>query len=612
MTDDTASPPGGRLPDFLVIGATKAGTTSLHAYLRQHREVFMHPRKELRYFTAEHEWRRGPDWYRTQFEDAGRARAVGQASNAYTRHPVYADVPERIAALLPDVRLVYLVREPFARLESHYRWRLSTGYEWRGAEEALRADPSYVAASLYGLQLAEYHRHFASEQILVLRCEALFADPEPHLARLAEHLGVEHDPSLPFRAENVTRRRRVVAAPLRQAARVALLRRSVRGLGRAAARSPLGRLSRSASEADYHLSDDLRAEIARLFAQDRRLLIDLAGHEAAAWPDPAAPTHGMAGVPSGHAVGFAEAPAGWLGAALGLDPRRRGRSSDPRGRRDGTLREGAMATTRTRRGQGGLAFGLRYAGAIAGRRLRGLPVLWRAFPRPAVEADDAPLPAMGSTVTVDGIAMRIDPRMSAFNIRKLASGRHTRHERDLLARALGPEDRVLELGGGIGMVAIECARRIGSDRVTSYEANPELESLIRENYALNGVSPDLRMAMVGRQAGSRIFHLTERFSHSSIHNVGETVRRVSVPVHDLAAVMAELRPSVLVVDIQGAERELLAHADLSGVRLILVEIHPFIVGLSGVLAIARRLRALGFAETDRSGNSHVFERDAGA
>ncbi len=317
------APSGGRLPDFLVIGATKAGTTSLHAYLRQHAEVFMHPRKELRYFTAEHEWRRGPDWYRAQFEGAGEARAMGQASNAYARHPVYSGVPERIAALLPDVRLVYLVREPFARLESHYRWRLSTGYEWRGPEEALRADPSYVAASLYGLQLAEYRRHFAADQILVLRCEALFADPQPALERLAAHLRVAHDPTLPFRAENVTRRRRVVAAPLRQMARVAPLRRSARQLGRAAARGPLGALSRSAGEADYRLSDGLRAEIAGLFAEDRRLLVDLAGREAAGWAEPAAASHGVAGARPGPAAGLAEAPAGWLGASLGIEPARR-------------------------------------------------------------------------------------------------------------------------------------------------------------------------------------------------------------------------------------------------------------------------------------------------
>ena len=270
-----------------------------------------------------------------------------------------------------------------------------------------------------------------------------------------------------------------------------------------------------------------------------------------------------------------------------------------------------MSPTRAIRARAGdLGFGLHYAAVIARRRAAMLPVLWRVLARPAPHEGPTATPAMGSTVTIDGIVMRIDPRMSEFNIRKLALGRHTRHERDLLVRALREDDRVLELGGGIGMVAIECARRIGSDRVTSYEANPELESLIRENYALNDVSPDLRMAMVGPEPGSRAFNLSDKFSHSSVYDVGETARTVSVPVHAFGQVMAEVRPSVLVVDIQGAERELFRHADLGGVRLILVELHPFIVGLPGMLAIRRRMRAQGFAEADRSGNSFVFARAA--
>ena len=257
---------------------------------------------------------------------------------------------------------------------------------------------------------------------------------------------------------------------------------------------------------------------------------------------------------------------------------------------------------------GDAVFGLRHTGTVASRRVRSLPVLWRLFrPTPSARTD-TPLPPMGSTVTVDGIVMRIDPRMSDFNIRKLARGRHTRHERDLLARALREGDRVLELGGGIGMVAIECARRVGSPNVTSYEANPELELLIRENYALNGVEPELRMAMVGPEPGSREFHLSDKFSQSSVYDVGQAGRSVAVPVHDFRAVMAELRPTVLVVDIQGAEAELFRYGAFDGVRLILVEVHPHIVGLPGLLAIRRRLRAEGFAEADRSGSSYVYER----
>ena len=319
MTGTVAPAGEGRLPSFLVIGATKAGTTSLHAYLRAHREVFVHPRKDLRYFAAEHEWRRGPEWYRAQFAGAGSAAAVGQVSNAYARHPVYAGAPERIAALLPDVRLVYLVREPFARIEAHYRWRLSSGHEWRGVEEALRADPSYVAASLYGLQLAEYRRHFAPEQILVLRCEALLADPEPELERLAEHLGIAHDPFLPFRAmAGATRPRGLAAESPPRSPRAAPLRRSARQRARAAGGGPFGTWGRPAAEAEHRLSDGLRDEIARLLAEDRRLLVDLAGPEVAGWPDPA--TLAPRAPRLGPAAGFAEAAAGWLGARLGVEP----------------------------------------------------------------------------------------------------------------------------------------------------------------------------------------------------------------------------------------------------------------------------------------------------
>ena len=315
MTDADAAP-AGRLPDFLLIGATKAGSTSLHAYLRQHRGVFVHPRKEMRFLTEEHRWKHGPEWYAAQFAEAREGQVVGEASNAYTRHPVYVGAPERAAALMPGVKLVYLIREPFARLESHYRWRLSTGYEWRPPAEALRADQSYVAASLYGLQLAEWRRHFQADQILVLRCEDLFAEPAAELRRLSDHLGVEHDPFIPFRAENQTRHRRPVATPFRRLAH-GPLRRPIRRLGRAAARGPLGALGGSASEAAYELPRDLRASIADLFEEDRQLLRDLAGAQIAIWPEDRGPVgpqrirlHRSA------SPGLAESPAAWIGAAL--------------------------------------------------------------------------------------------------------------------------------------------------------------------------------------------------------------------------------------------------------------------------------------------------------
>ncbi|MEM9797438.1 MAG: FkbM family methyltransferase [Pseudomonadota bacterium] len=219
------------------------------------------------------------------------------------------------------------------------------------------------------------------------------------------------------------------------------------------------------------------------------------------------------------------------------------------------------------------------------------------------------LPDMGSIVEIDGIKMRIDPRMSPFNIRKLAEGRHTVHERALLTQHLRDDDRVIELGGGIGMVAAHCARRLGPGRVTSFEGNPRMEDLIRENYALNGVDVDLHMAVVGPKAGSVTFYLAERFSHSAMTDNTGTAEAVEVPMQPWDDVHGAARPSVIVVDIQGGEVEFFREARLDGIRMILVEFHPPVTGLAPILSIRRRLRREGFAEATRSGTSHVYLRD---
>ncbi len=229
--------------------------------------------------------------------------------------------------------------------------------------------------------------------------------------------------------------------------------------------------------------------------------------------------------------------------------------------------------------------------------------------RPEQRPDPAPLPEVGSVVEIDGIRMRIDPRMSEHNIRKLASGRHTKHERALLRGALRDDDRVMELGGGIGMVAIDCSRRLGGDRVVSYEPSPGMETLIRENYALNDVTPTLIMAMVGQHAGTRTFHVAEKFSRSSAHMSGPGTRPVEVPVKAFDDERARHRPTVLVCDIQGGETEFFGFADLSTLRMVLVEVHPDLIGTQGSLEVVRRIRAAGLKDVGRAGHSLLFRRD---
>ena len=161
------------IPNFLVIGAMKAGTTSLFHYLNAHPEVYMSPLKELDFFVEDGNWRRGTRWYAKQFKAAGDSLAVGEASTAYSKYPTVTGVPERIARLLPNVRLIYLLRDPIDRTVSHYRHRVAIGAERQSFEDAIHNDPVYIRFSRYAMQLDQYLVHFDPDQILIITSEEL-------------------------------------------------------------------------------------------------------------------------------------------------------------------------------------------------------------------------------------------------------------------------------------------------------------------------------------------------------------------------------------------------------------------------------------------------------
>lgn len=269
-----------RLPDFLVAGATKCGTTSLHQWLSAHPQVWM-PQKELRFFTTQHNWARGVDWYRDRFAGAPEGAVLGEASNSYTRDPVYAGVPERIAAVVPDVKILYMIRDPMKRLESHYRHRLVTGIEWRPPARAIRADPRYMAASLYGHQVSRLAEVLPAERILVLEAERVFAEPDAQLRRLSAFLGIDAARGPAFSAENVTADRLVAPWPIRRAAAHPRIKDPAKAAARAIARSPLRVLLASASSRKFDLPAELRADLARRFAEDRAVLDGFLQHQTA-------------------------------------------------------------------------------------------------------------------------------------------------------------------------------------------------------------------------------------------------------------------------------------------------------------------------------------------
>ncbi|MBM7808954.1 hypothetical protein JOD57_004791 [Geodermatophilus bullaregiensis] len=196
MTDDDGdgTDHGRRLPTFLLIGAMKAGTTSLYHYLGAHPQVAVPQYKAPEFFVEESNWHRGIDWYRRQFPVTGpEVLAVGEASNSYAKHPRYRGVPARIAAHLPDVRLLYVVRDPVARIRSHYETRAAEGSERAPLAEAVFADPIYLDYSRYALQIDQYLEHFPREQLLVITSESLRRSREATMRRVYDFIGVDPD-----------------------------------------------------------------------------------------------------------------------------------------------------------------------------------------------------------------------------------------------------------------------------------------------------------------------------------------------------------------------------------------------------------------------------------
>lgn len=225
------------LPGFLVIGAQRAGTTTFFDDLLRHPELVgplggdavTWSRKEIHFF--DEKFAHGTDWYRSFFPLESRRRAArrlgrdvvaGESTPYYMFHPA---VPERVAATIPDVRLIALLRDPVARAYSHYQMMRRTGREKLSFEDALEAEEerlagieeqlatgsevltksghrlhhhhrhrAYFARGLYADQLERWLDHFPQQQLLVLRAEDYFVQPEEVYAETLAFLHVHPRP----------------------------------------------------------------------------------------------------------------------------------------------------------------------------------------------------------------------------------------------------------------------------------------------------------------------------------------------------------------------------------------------------------------------------------
>lgn len=187
------------LPTFFIIGAPKAGTTSLHNYLSEHPAVQMSAVKEPNFFAPHlnpvNEPRRigSLDQYEQLFDPAVAVR--GEASTPYSEYPLRQGVPERIRERVPDAKFIYVVRDPVERTISHYHHLVASEGERRTLEQALADLPDprspAICASLYGLQLELYLRQFPQENVLVVDQADLLGERRATLRRVFAFLEVD-------------------------------------------------------------------------------------------------------------------------------------------------------------------------------------------------------------------------------------------------------------------------------------------------------------------------------------------------------------------------------------------------------------------------------------
>ena len=191
-------------PTFVIIGAMKGGTTSLHAYMAEHPQVCMSKRKETDYFIAAKRTAvKTEHWYRKQFRF--EADAAGEASPNYTKRHLFPGVPEAIVeGCGKGVKLIYVVRDPALRAVSHYGHNVIMGREKKSpADVAAQPDSNYVKTSRYADQLAAFLPHVPLERILIVRSEELRTDTEAKLRDVFAFVGVRPDVTIPGAIEQL-------------------------------------------------------------------------------------------------------------------------------------------------------------------------------------------------------------------------------------------------------------------------------------------------------------------------------------------------------------------------------------------------------------------------
>lgn len=211
-------------------------------------------------------------------------------------------------------------------------------------------------------------------------------------------------------------------------------------------------------------------------------------------------------------------------------------------------------------------------------------------------------------VKVEGIYLPIKYSYSNRVFQFIIKGEYERPEIECVKKKLVPTDRVVEFGSGLGLLSTYCALIVGNDNVHTFEGNEELAPVIQETYSLNKVRPSITFSLVGSEKKQVAFNVEPKdVWASSVINKSATSRVVLK--NQLAAndIIASHQPSFLIIDIEGAEEELLPSLDLTNVKKLQIEFHPLVYGDETMKKLMTVIERKGFVkESDDDPQSFYF------
>lgn len=206
-----------RMPDFIIIGAMKCATTTLHEQLARQSGIFMTEPKEPYFFSNDEVWAKGLEWYSGLYDNADDGDLCGESSTHYTKLPTYPRTMQRMRAHVPDARLIYIIRHPIDRLVSHYIHDWSETKIHTTIDEAIGLHSELIDYSKYAMQIRPFLEAYGPEKILLVFFEHLLSEPQIELDRVSKFIGYPERPQWHLDEASNVSAIRMRKSPLRDA-----------------------------------------------------------------------------------------------------------------------------------------------------------------------------------------------------------------------------------------------------------------------------------------------------------------------------------------------------------------------------------------------------------